>query len=397
LLNCKINGASCDGGPTTPGAPGVPGGPSVTGSTNSSISLSWGAATGTVTGYRVYEGASVKATVTGTSATISGLGTCEPHTYSIAAYNSVGESGKTSTVSGSTTGCTQPAGGRGAPYIYLAAGVPNTTTIMNATGVKWFTFAFVLASGGCNPVWDGGGPLQGGAAANAIAQVRANGGDVVPSFGGWSGNKLGPNCATPEALAGAYQQVISAYNLKAIDIDIENTDEFESATVQDRILTALKIVKQNNPGLQTIVTFGTSTTGPNYWGTRLIEQAKALQANIDIFTIMPFDFGSSNIGADTVKAADGLRDKLKATFGWTDATAYAHVGISGMNGVSDQQEITTPQTWTQIRDWAKSKGLGRLAFWSVGRDHPCPGGGLQSTCSGIAQADWEFTRITAGF
>ena len=86
----------------------------------------------------------------------------------------------------------------------------------------------------------------------------------MPSFGGWSGNKLGPNCSTPEALAGAYQQVINAYGLKAIDIDIENTDEFENEAVQDRILNALKIVKQNNPGIQTIVTFGTSTTGPNY-------------------------------------------------------------------------------------------------------------------------------------
>ena len=89
--------------------------------------------------------------------------------------------------------------------------------------------------------------------------------------------------------------MINAYNLKAIDIDIENTDEFENEVVQDRILNALKIVKQNNPGIQTIVTFGTTTTGPNFWGNRLIERAAALGANIDIFTIMPFDFGSSNI------------------------------------------------------------------------------------------------------
>jgi hypothetical protein len=33
----------------------------------------------------------------------------------------------------------------------------------------------------------------------------------------------------------------------------------------------------------------------------------------------------------------------------------------------------------------------------VNRDRPCPGGGVVSNCSGIAQADLEFTRITAGF
>jgi Cellulose binding domain/Fibronectin type III domain len=399
ILNCRLNSDVCTSGPGgNPGAPGVPGAPSVTSTSNSSISLSWGGSSGTVTGYRVYEGTTVRATVTGTSATISGLGTCQSHTYSVAAYNGNGESAKTGTVTGTTTGCTQPTGGRGAPYIYNGWGnPPNPQTVMSATGVKWFTMAFVLSGGGCTPAWDSSRPLQGGVDATVIQQIRAAGGDVVPSFGGWSGNKLGPNCATPEALAGAYQQVINAYSLKAIDIDIENSDEFENETVQDRILTALRIVKQNNPGIQTIVTFGTTTTGPNFYGNRLIDRARALNANIDVFTIMPFDFGSANIGQDTVNAAEGLKNKLKSAFGWTDAQAYAHAGISGMNGLSDQQELTTPQTWTQIRDYAKSRGLGRLAFWSVNRDRGCPGGGVVADCSGIAQADWEFSRITAGF
>jgi hypothetical protein len=275
---------------------------------------------------------------------------------------------------------------------------PNPQTVMNATGVKWFTMAFVNASGGCNPAWDSSRPLSGSADASAIAQIKAAGGQVVPSFGGWSGNKLGPNCSTSAALAGAYQQVINAYGLKAIDIDIENSDEFENEAVQDRILGALKIVKQNNPGVQTILTFGTSTTGPNYYGNRLIDQSKALGAGVDIYTIMPFDFGGgSNMYQSTVNAANGLRDKLKSTFGWSDATAYSHLGISGMNGLSDQQELTDLSAWTQITNWAKTNHLGRLAFWSVNRDRGCPGGGVQSACSGIAQNDWDFTKVTAGF
>ncbi|GGL15256.1 chitinase [Sphaerisporangium melleum] len=397
--NCTINGASCSGGTTNPGAPGTPGTPSVTGTTGSSISLSWTASSGTVTGYRVYEGSAVRATVTGTSATVGSLATCSTHTYTVKAYNSVGESAASGAATGTTTGCPQPTGGSGAPYLYMGWGSPpSPASVMSATGVKWFTMAFVLSGGGCTPAWDGQRPLQGGVDATAIGQIKAAGGEIVPSFGGWSGNKLGPNCATPQALAGAYQQVISAYNLKAIDIDIENSDEFENEAVQDRILNALKIVKQNNPGIKTIVTFGTGTSGPNYYGTRLINQAAALGAGIDVFTIMPFDFGG---GADmyqsTVNASEGLKNALKNAFGWSDATAYAHMGISGMNGLSDQQELTSPGTWTQIRDWAKSRGLARLAFWSVNRDRPCPGGGVTASCSGISQSDWEFTRITAGF
>ena len=89
---------------------------------------------------------------------------------------------------------------------------------------------------------------------------------------------------------------------------------------------------------------------------------------------MPFDFGGgSDMYGNTVNAAEGLKTKLKSTFGWDDATAYAHIGISGMNGLSDQQETTTPAIWTQIRDWANTHHIARLAFWSVNRDRPLPG------------------------
>jgi hypothetical protein len=398
ITACRLNGGSCSGGGGGGTVPGAPGGLTGT-STSSSVSLSWSAVSG-ATSYNIYRNGTKVGSPSGTSYTDTGLTASTAYNYQVSASNSVGEGAKSGTLSVTT----QAAGGggtgtgRAAPYLYMGWGnPPSPTTVMSATGIKWFTMAFILSSGGCNPAWDGSRPLQGSADATAISQIRAAGGDVLPSIGGWSGNKLGPNCSTPEALAGAYQTVINAYGLKAIDIDIENTDEFESEAVQDRILNALKIVKQNNPGIQTILTFGTSTTGPNYWGNRLIERSQALGANIDIFTLMPFDFGSSNIYNDTVGASEGLKTKLKATFGWTDAQAYAHQGISGMNGLSDQQELTSTATWQNITTWAKGKGLGRLAFWSVNRDRGCAGGGVVSNCSGIAQPDWEFTRITAGF
>lgn len=392
---CRLNSGSCTGGGGP--APAAPTGLSGT-ATSASVNLTWSAVSG-ATSYSVYRNGTKVGAPTGTSYTDSGLTANTTYSYQVSASNSAGEGPKSSTVSVTT----RPSDGntgtrRAAPYLYMGWGNPPTpATVMNATGIKWFTMAFILSSGGCNPAWDGNRPLQGSPDAHAIAAIRAAGGDIVPSFGGWSGNKLGPNCSTPEALAGAYQQVINAYNLKAVDIDIENSDEFENEVVQDRILIALKIVKQNNPGIQTIITFGTTTTGPNYWGNRLIERSAALGANIDVYTLMPFDFGSSNIYTDTVNASEGLKNKLKATFGWTDAQAYAHQGISGMNGLSDQQELTTTATWQNITTWAKDRGLGRLAFWSVNRDRGCAGGGVVSHCSGIAQPDWEFTRITAGF
>ncbi|HXA60206.1 MAG TPA: ricin-type beta-trefoil lectin domain protein [Streptosporangiaceae bacterium] len=287
----------------------------------------------------------------------------------------------------------------GSPYLYMGWGnPPSPTSVMSATGIKSFTMAFMMSGGGCTPMWDGVRPVTGSVDAQAISAIKGAGGSVQVSFGGWSGNKLGPNCASSSDFAGAVQQVINGVGPAVVDFDIENTDELENAVVQDRILGGLKIIKQNNPNTKVSLTFGTSTTGPGYWATRLITQSQALGVNIDNYTIMPFDFGGgADMYQNTVNASEGLKNVLKSAWGWTDAQAYAHMGISGMNGLSDQQELTSLSIWTQIRDWANSKGLTRLAFWSVNRDRPCPGGGVQSTCSGISQNDWDFTRITAGF
>ncbi|KQX78524.1 carbohydrate binding domain-containing protein [Streptomyces sp. Root1310] len=399
----SLDGPGGGGGSDTQ-APTAPGGLTSTGKTSSSVSLSWNAATDNVgvTGYDVYSGSARVLTVSGTSATVSGLSASTAYTFTVRARDAADN---TSGASNSVSVTTNAGGGGGtgfkqaAPYLFEGWGdPPSVSTVMSSTGIKWFTMAFMLDGGGCNPMWDSNRPLTGGVDQSVINQVRSAGGDIVPSFGGWQGSKLGANCSSASALAGALQKVIDAYSLKAIDMDIENTDEFENEAVQARILTALKTVKANNPGLKTIVTFGTSTTGPTYYGNRLIEQAKSLGADIDVFTIMPFDFGGgSDMYGNTVNATEGLKNKLKSTFGWDDATAYAHIGISGMNGLSDQQENTTPAIWTQIRDWANSHHIARLAYWAVNRDRPCPGGGVVSNCSGISQSTWQFTSITAGF
>ncbi|MFI9833435.1 carbohydrate binding domain-containing protein [Streptomyces sp. NPDC051913] len=392
------------GGSSDTQAPTAPASLRSTGKTSSSVSLAWNASTDNVgvTAYDIYSGSNQVLSVSGTTATVSGLSASTAYTFTVKARDAAGNSSAAS----NSVGVTTDAGGGGgtgfkqaAPYLYEGWGdPPSVSTVMSSTGIKWFTMAFMLDGGGCNPMWDSARPLTGGVDQTVINQIRSAGGDIVPSFGGWQGSKLGANCSSASALAAALQKVIDAYSLKAIDMDIENTDEFENEAVQARILTALKTVKANNPGLKTIVTFGTSTTGPTYYGNRLIEQAKSIGADIDVFTIMPFDFGGgADMYGNTVNATEGLKAKLKSTFGWDDATAYAHIGISGMNGLSDQQELTSPAIWTQIRDWANSHHIARLAFWSVNRDRPCAGGGVVSNCSGISQNNWQFTSITAGF
>ncbi|MCT9931035.1 glycoside hydrolase family 75 protein [Planotetraspora sp. A-T 1434] len=99
-----VTGGGGGGGDTQ--APTVPGGLQVTGTTSSSISLSWSASTDNVgvTGYRVYEGGTVVASPSGTTATISGLSASTSHTYNVTAVDAAGnESGHSSSVTGTTT------------------------------------------------------------------------------------------------------------------------------------------------------------------------------------------------------------------------------------------------------------------------------------------------------
>ncbi|MFE6889378.1 lectin [Streptomyces sp. NPDC057694] len=284
-----------------------------------------------------------------------------------------------------------------APYLYNGWGnPPSPTTIMNATGVKWFTLAFVLSNGTCNPQWDGGRPLTGGVDQQTINTVRGAGGDVVPSFGGYSGNKLESSCTSASALAGAYQKVINAYGLKAIDIDLES-DAYSNGTVQQRTVDALKTVKANNPGIKVYVTIGTGQSGPD---TSLINRAANSGLTVDSWTIMPFDFGGAgqNMGTLTTKAAEGLKNALKSAYGYSDDQAYRGMGISSMNGITDDNETVTPADFQTILGYAQQHHLARLTFWSANRDRPCSGGyPNDDTCSGVSQSAWQFTGIFAKY
>ncbi|WP_249417097.1 chitinase [Streptomyces sp. TS71-3] len=282
-----------------------------------------------------------------------------------------------------------------APYLYNGWGSPpSPTTVMNATGVKWFTLAFVLSNGYCNPQWDGSRPLTGGVDQQTVNAVRGAGGDVIPSFGGWSGNKLESSCSSAGELAAAYQKVINAYGLKAIDIDIE-ADAYSNGTVQQRTVDALKTIKANNPGIKVYITFGTGQSGPD---TSLINRGAASGLTVDSWTIMPFDFGGAgqNMGTLTTRAADGLKNALKSAYGYSDDAAWRHSGISSMNGITDDSETVTVADFRTILGYAQSHHLARLTFWSVNRDRPCTGGPADS-CSGVSQGNWDYTKVFAQY
>jgi chitinase len=289
--------------------------------------------------------------------------------------------------------------GQDAPYEYLGWGNPEPPVqVMKATGITQFTMAFMLSDGTCNPAWDGERPLLGGVDQAAINRIRHNGGDVVVSFGGWSGQKLGVVCPTAKALAGAYEKVIDTYRLKAIDIDIEHTEMYRRGP-RHRVARALATVHADDPALKIFVTIGTNENGPDSTGKDLIRKLAAEGVPAD-FTIMPFDFGVpvKNMGRVSIRAAEGLKQDLMAAYHESDTAAYATMGISSMNGVTDESdEVVTVQDFQEMLAYAQGHHLARFTFWSLNRDRSCKPGDDADSCSGIHQARYAFTKIVAGF
>jgi chitinase len=302
---------------------------------------------------------------------------------------------------GGTNGTIRPVA-LAAPYEYLGWGDPQPpASVITTTGVHDLTLAFILSHGHCNPEWDGQRPLLGGSDAAAIAAVRAAGGDVDVSIGGWSGYKLGISCTTVPSLTAAYQKVVDAYHLAAIDIDIENT-EVTRAAVRARVIDALAALQKANPKLEISVTFGTNESGPDANGRSMIDQAASLGFQPYAWTVMPFDFGApvSDMGSVSIEAAKGLEADLVKAYRESAAAAYAHVGVSSMNGDTDESDETVSTAdFRQLLGFATSEHLARLTYWAVNRDRSCTAGLslADGDCDGISQSPYAFTDLVASY
>jgi fibronectin type 3 domain-containing protein len=117
--------------------PATPTGLAVSGATNSSLNLSWTETNNSdpATSYKVYDGTTVVATPTTTSAAITGLAAGSSHTYTVTAVDSAGvESSHSTSVTGATTG------GGGSATVTIAktkdwgSGFTDTATITNDSG-----------------------------------------------------------------------------------------------------------------------------------------------------------------------------------------------------------------------------------------------------------------------
>ncbi|MGM9467950.1 glycosyl hydrolase family 18 protein [Streptomyces murinus] len=161
--NCTLNGGSCDG-TTAPGdsAPSAPGTPTASGITDTSVKLSWSAATDDkgIKNYDVLRDGKVIATVTTTSYTDTGLTAGSDYSYSVQARDTADQTGPASaalavhtTGGGSTT--PPPTGGKVKLGYFTDWGiyarnynVKNLVTSGSAAKITHINYAFGNITGG---------------------------------------------------------------------------------------------------------------------------------------------------------------------------------------------------------------------------------------------------------
>jgi hypothetical protein len=276
----------------------------------------------------------------------------------------------------------------------------SISSIVSGSGETQFNLAFVLDSGGCTPAWDGSTSTPVSSDTTVLADVnavRAAGGDVAVSFGGYNGTELGSTCGSASALAAAYQQVVTKYHLTRADFDYENTALDSNTAVR---FGAIKILEANNPSLKVSLTIPMTTVGFPGSGTDEIRQAVAAGARLDVINIMDFDTGltSGTEVSQTEAIANDAIGQLETIYGWSAATAWAHLGFQIMNGHTDQpSELFTQSDFSTLLAFAKANHPAWFSFWSVNRDYQCPAGAVEpwapGTCSAVTQNPYDFTKI----
>jgi hypothetical protein len=304
-----------------------------------------------------------------------------------------------------------------APYYetYLGTSTPSISDTAQASGAKYMTLAFIQSAGrgSCTPTWNGdkSKPIGQSAYGSDIAALRANGGDVIPSFGGYSadqgGTEIADSCTDVSKIAAAYESVITTYGVTRLDMDVEAKSLNNSAGI-DRRNRAIALTEQwaSTQGipLQIQYTLPVEPQGLEANGEAVLQNAVADGARVDSVNIMVFDYyqrkaGTQNMGTAATNAATATYAELQSIFG--SSASWAMEGMTLLPGIDDfpkKTEVTSIHDAQTMLSFAQQHGLNFLSIWAIQRDNGgCPGTTDSNTCSGITQSTWDFSHALEPF
>lgn len=304
-----------------------------------------------------------------------------------------------------------------APYVDMGGWpVPDLVAISQANGGgSLFTAAFMQATPDGKLAWAGLNALEPGANNDqakdinrSIKALQDAGGDVMVSLGGAAGTSLAQWGAahgmTAQQLANAYAGVIDTYGITHLDFDIEGAAVAEPASITLHS-QALKLLQQAKPAVQIWYTLPVLPTGLTADGLNVVDSALKAGVTLAGVNVMAMDFGDSaapvsgagakTMGAYAIQSGESTYaqlSKLYTDYGRT--FSYSQLGITPMLGVNDVlTEVFTVADAQALEDYARSKGVGMLALWSVTRDTPGALGVSTYTHSGLSAPAGSFARI----
>jgi hypothetical protein len=297
----------------------------------------------------------------------------------------------------------------------------NPAVVSRDSGARYLTMAFLQTekTGSCDILWNGDPtkPVSREIFGREIAQIRARGGDVVPSFGGFTADntatEIADSCPDVDKVAAAYIKVIRTYDVTRLDMDVEDNSLTNTAGI-DRRNKAIRKVQEwaarEHRTLQVVYTIPTGPKGLEDTGVAVLANAVQNHTRIDIVNIMTFDYyddQAHEMAADTKTAANGLVGTLHTLYPRRSTRELWHmVGVTEMIGIDDYGsggetgplEILTLADAKNVTAWARDKDIAELSFWALGRDNGgCPGTPGSDDCSGVAQSPYQFTHIMAPF
>jgi chitinase len=307
------------GGGTPP--PAAPTNLTVTGTTSSSVSLSWTAPSGTVTGYNIYQNGTTTQSVTGTSATLTGLTPSTSYTYTVTAYNSGGESGHSNQVSATTSSSGGGGGGGGGGLpAHLLEGywqdfvngaqpltLADVPTAYNLVAVAFGNadstpgqVTFSLDSGLSSAL--GGYTQQ--QFINDIATLHARGQKVILSVGGADGT-ISVNDATSAAnFASSVYSIIQQYGFDGVDIDLENG-------VNPTYMASALQQLHSDVGNSLIITLAPQTVDTQSTGGDYFQLALNIKSILTMINTQYYNSGSMN-GCDGNVYSEGTENFITA-------------------------------------------------------------------------------------
>jgi len=261
-----------------------------------------------------------------------------------------------------------------APYLQIGSSdAGDMAADEAATGLKYYTLAFLTPRSGCTPEWEDDGSGV-GAFASQISAIQASGGNVIVSFGGESGGELAQTCTNVSQLTAAYQNVVNTYGVTRLDFDIEGGVLADTAatSLRDQALAALQA---EDPSVQVDFTLAVSPQGlPTGSGSEyaLLQDAKAKGVKVSVVNIMTMDFGAgSNDLADAESAAQGTASQLAGLYGISTSAAYNMMGLTPIAGTNDDGTYFSTSNAQSLESFAASNGVAELSFWEVdGYDKP---------------------------